>query len=233
MCTLTFIPKEKQIIVTVNRDEAPSRSASEPIVKQYEKHRLWLAPEPISGSSNLIFDIESKRLAVLLNGAFVPHERNPPYRKSRGEVILDSFLFKDLNEMAVTYNFVGIEPFTLVTIQNGVIFELRWDEKLAVSKSVDSQHPVIWSSTMMYRDNWQLERKRWFEDFLIVKTDVSADDMLDFHTNAGASDPHNALNMNRFNFVKTVSTTQIVINEMSSSVLLIDRITGATYQQNY
>lgn len=233
MCTLTFIPQKAGFLITVNRDEAPQRAAGEPIVKNYRNHKLWLAPEPISGSSNLILNTETGRVVVLLNGAFVHHHHQPPYRKSRGAVVLEAFEEVSLQSMFETYDFEDIEPFTLVMFDENSLSELRWDGTKAHFAKKEIQIPQIWSSAMMYRGKWQQERERWFQEFLIENPQPSAQDLLWFHHHAGSYDSENGLVMNRMNMVRTVSVSQILIEPNRSKVFLHDLIKEKEFRSEF
>ncbi|MEM9051763.1 MAG: hypothetical protein AAGC47_06895, partial [Bacteroidota bacterium] len=83
MCTVSYFPLERGSIVTANRDEAPFRNADGlvPYFNQSEDEFL-IAKEPVHGGTNLA--IGKEITSVLLNGAFVAHERKLNYRKSRG-----------------------------------------------------------------------------------------------------------------------------------------------------
>jgi len=233
MCTLTIIPSSSNFVVTINRDESPERAAAPPGIKKLGQHRLWLAPEPVSGSSNLVYDVDNATLAVLLNGAFDAHVHKPPYRKSRGQVVLDSFDFDNLEQMSESYEFTGIEPFTLVQINRPSVTELRWDGKQVSFAEIRSNVPQMWSSAMLYRGIWQTERKGWFDKFLNEKPNPTAADMLWFHQNAGAYEPLNALVMNRMDVVKTVSITQVVLAKPVTTIVLKDLLNNKVYQERF
>jgi hypothetical protein len=233
MCTLTFIPQKDGFLFTVNRDESPQRAASDPIIKQYNGHKLWLAPEPISGSSNLVVNIETGRVVVLLNGGFVHHNHKPPYRKSRGVVVLEAFEAISLKNMFETYQFEGIEPFTLVMFDRDNLGELRWDGNKVHFAEKDIFTPQIWSSAMMYRGKWQQERERWFHEFLIENPQPTNENLLWFHHSGGAHDPENGLVMNRMNMVRTVSVSQITIESNHCKVFLHDLMQEKEFSSEY
>ena len=233
MCTLTFIPQKEGFLFTVNRDESPQRAAGKPIVKQFEKHKLWLAPEPISGSSNLVVNTETGRIVVLLNGAFIHHKHQPPYRKSRGVVVLEAFEALSLKNMFETYDFEGIEPFTLVMFDSNDLGELRWDGTKVHFTEKDIITPQIWSSAMMYRGKWQQERDRWFHEFLVENPRPTDQELLWFHHHAGAHDSENGLVMNRLNMVRTVSVSQIAIESNRCKVFLHDLMQEKEYRAEF
>jgi len=233
MCTLTFIPQKAGFLMTVNRDEAPQRAAGEPIIKLFNGHKLWLAPEPVSGSSNLVLNSETGRVVVLLNGAFVHHDHQPPYCKSRGAVVLEAFDELSLKSMFETYDFEGIEPFTLVMFDHNLLGELRWDGLKTHYAEMDIHIPHIWSSAMLYRGKWQLERERWFHEFLIQKPNPTKEELLWFHHHAGDFDPENGLVMNRMNRVKTVSVSQLSIEQNTCKVFLHDLIKEKEFRSEF
>lgn len=210
MCTLTYVPRPSESIITVNRDEAPSRAASAPIIRQKDGRRFWLAPEPISGSSNTILDIINQRLAVLLNGAFVAHEHNPPYRKSRGDVIQESFEYANLYSMKLSYQFDGIEPFTLLNFQNNRWEEMRWDGREVYMAEPDISANHIWSSAKLYAPEAAAKREKLFFDFVDNSRAIYPQQLFDIHRR-NQNDPRGlGFRMNFEDRVKTVSVTQLV-----------------------
>ncbi|MFM7153572.1 MAG: NRDE family protein, partial [Bacteroidota bacterium] len=67
---------------------------------------------------------ESGKTVCLLNGAFVRHHHNPPYKRSRGLMVLDFFNYDDPDRFFSEYNLEGMEPFTLIFARPGVLTEL-------------------------------------------------------------------------------------------------------------
>jgi Transport and Golgi organisation 2 len=206
MCTVTFLPLkgENDFVLTSNRDESPKRAAIELISHQ----GLMFPREPLAGGT-WICAHESKRLVCLLNGAFVKHQHRPPYRKSRGLVVLDFFKYENAEKFSLLYNFSGVEPFTMVIWENNNLYELRWDEEMVHFQSLDVQQAHIWSSCPLYSPDIQAQRAAWFAEFLATQPHTAAD-VLDFHKNAGAGDTENALVMKRADGRQTISQTQII-----------------------
>lgn len=210
MCTLSYVPLSYQTIITVNRDESPGRAASEPEIREEFGRRFWLAPEPVSGGSNLVLDIINNRLMVLLNGAFEAHESRPPYRMSRGVVIFEAFRFDSLNDMKNEFDLTNIEPFTLLSFQNGKWEELRWDgEKAYFSKPASSVFQ-LWSSAKLYAPKDIREREEAFSHFVERSRAIYPQHLFDIHQR-DRHDPRGlGFRMNYEDIVKTVSITQLV-----------------------
>lgn len=210
MCTLTYVPLSYQTVITVNRDEAPSRAASDPVIYEDNGRRYWLAPEPVSGGSNLVLDIINQRLLVLLNGAFEAHESKPPYRLSRGVVIMEAFDFDSLKIMTDNYDFSGIEPFTLLSFQNSKWEEIRWDGEEVYHSVPSAANIGIWSSAKLYESEEAKVREESFMNFVERSRAIYAQHLFDIHQR-DRHDPRGVgFRMNHEDIVKTVSITQLI-----------------------
>lgn len=208
MCTLTYVPIENfGKVITTNRDESPVRNSSN--LSSYFTNggsEFLIAKEPLKGGTNFAVDKKNKT-AVLLNGAFEPHEFGQIYKKSRGLVMLESLESQDLFDFARSYNFGGIEPFTLVHIDDE-IKEIRWDGNKLWREGFDPNIPKIWSSAQLYSAETIFKRRTWFESILFDK--ISEEELLNFHFTGGDGDLENDLVMNRNNLVQTVSISQVL-----------------------
>lgn len=212
MCTLSYVPRGHEAVITVNRDEAPSRSASAPIIREVQGRQLWLAPEPVSGSSNLVLDIINQRLVILLNGVFEPHEHRPPYRKSRGVVVQEAFEYANLYSMKLSYQFDGIEPFTLLNYQNQRWEEMRWDGKEIHMAEPDISANHIWSSAKLFAPEAVEKREQLFFDFVENSRAIYPQQLFEIHRR-DQDDPRGiGFRMNFEDRVKTVSVTQLVFS---------------------
>ncbi|MCC5916744.1 MAG: NRDE family protein [Cryomorphaceae bacterium] len=210
MCTLTYFPRSgNEFTITSNRDESPKRPALTP--RKLYHHPEWITyPTDIIGSGSWIAHNDSGAVSVLLNGAFSKHKRRPPYGHSRGLLVLKSFGFNSLREMADKYFLKNIEPFTLVRFVPGTdIEEIRWDGENSHYKIFARNKNHIWSSAMLYTQQMQVERESWFEQFLNQNPSPSPDDLWDFHHRGGAHAPkHYRILMEREE-VKTLAVMQI------------------------
>ena len=128
MCTVTFIPNRSGFTLTHNRDEAPSRSSVSIAQDDHKQDDLIVFPRDSKAGGTWFATSESGKTVCLLNGAFLKHHHNPPYKRSRGLMVLDFFDYHDPNRFFHEYELDGMEPFTLIFARPGVLTELRWDE---------------------------------------------------------------------------------------------------------
>ncbi len=214
MCTLSFVPTGgNDFVLTCNRDESLARATALPPQKQIVQHLEVLFPIDPKGKGTWIANSANGFSLCLLNGGFVKHKNNPPYRKSRGLVLLDFFQFNNVNQFVVNYNFNRIEPFTMVIVEyksSLKLYELVWDGKQAHLSVKDQKLPQIWSSTALYPTHKKKERELWFETWKIENSEnLNAETIKNFHITGGGDDSENKLVMRRSE-VSTVSITQII-----------------------
>ncbi|MCT4604185.1 MAG: NRDE family protein [Marinifilum sp.] len=211
MCTLTYIPlQEGNFVFTTNRDEDPNRKALPPGHHQLnESCNLY----PLDQTSNGTWMLCNKNYSVcLLNGAFVKHKHKPPYKKSRGLVVLEYNNYKDTKDFVLNFKFFGIEPFTMIVLryQKEIqLEEIRWDGNSIHYKNLDTMFPKIWSSSTLYDIEAKAKRVNWFKEWQ-ENAEFSSVNVIEFHKNTGKGDSFNGLIMNRKEMVKTTSITQIV-----------------------
>lgn len=212
MCTVTYVPQEKKgFILTSNRDEAPHRSPQHITqVQLYEQQLLF--PRDAGAGGTWIATSNKNRVVCLLNGAFHHHQHQPPYRKSRGLVLLEAFEYQTLAAFAENYNLCEIEPFTLILCEQNSLLELRWDGDQKHLRPLNPRGRYIWSSATLYSPAVKQQRQEWFEQWPSEKEQTHAERMMDFHKHAGNGDPYNDIVMNRDGVVQTVSITQIINN---------------------
>lgn len=215
MCTVTYIPQAGgQYILTTNRDEQASRSPQQLSVESREGATL-IFPRDVGAGGTWIVTADSDRTVCLLNGAFEGHEHRPPYRRSRGLMVLDLFDFPSAEEFVAEYQFEGMEPFTMVMVEWGNLYELRWDERTAHFSRMDAGAPRIWSSSTLYPPAIRGKREQWFRRWHPNNGWPELDGILDFHHNAGEGDPWNDVVMNRHGVVQTVSISSVVRSTQS------------------
>jgi uncharacterized protein with NRDE domain len=228
MCTLTYIPVHQQdFIFTTNRDEKPGRIALYPDHYTIGNYKM-LFPKDSEASGTWMLIHEKNYSLCLLNGAFEKHEHKPPYRKSRGLVVLEYAQYKNTVDFVKHYNFQGIEPFTLVIInydKERNLEEVRWDASSIHYRKLDAQKAAIWSSATLYSSEIADKRKEWFANWQ-QQNKVNADSVLDFHRNAGEGDPENDLMMKRENGIQTLSTTQIRKIDQQIEMHYVDYLKG-------
>ncbi len=232
MCVLTFFPKsEDSFILTSNRDEAVARPSAFPPKKYLINGEQVFYPKDPQGNGTWIATSETYTLC-LLNGGIEKHIPNPPYRQSRGKVILDFYNFYGTKDFFDNYNFEGIEPFTLVVIEsyNALIMnEIRWTGELKTIKQIDETKPNIWSSVTLYSHEIIQLREKWFEDFLKDNDEIDREKIIEFHQKGGNGDKSNSIKMNRENKLKTISITQFEIKKQQTLIRYEDLLLDKTY----
>lgn len=228
MCTVTYLPVGKNaFIFTANRDESKIRPTQVPVIENFGTYQLLFPKDSIAGGTWICLS-NLNRVACLMNGAFERHEWKPPYRISRGIVLLDLFKYASVEDFIKEYDLNGVEPFTMIAIENGLMTELRWDSEKKHVKSLPADKPQIWSSASLYPKVIREKREVWFNKWLEGRTSFEQKDILDFHHHGGEGDTENDVVMNRYDMVQTVSVTSIVKNAQGASMYYHDLVASRT-----
>lgn len=215
MCTVTYLPYRSGFILTHNRDEAPTRSPKE-ISREKIGDDILLYPRDTKAGGAWIVAAGSGKTACLLNGAFIKHTHEPPYRQSRGLLLLDFFKWPEPDDFFNRYVLDGIEPFTFLFFQPGTVCEFRWDGAQRYLKTLSATEPHFWCSPTLYPPEMQAKRENIFQNWLANNTRPDASSNIlprtiyRLHLTGSLGDPENDYVMNRGNRVQTVSVTQVV-----------------------
>lgn len=226
MCTVSYIPlPDGGYILTTNRDESPTRAAVQfPCFHQvYGKEIIY--PRDGNAGGSWVGATDFGITGVIMNGAHAPHVRKPPYRLSRGLVLLEALECIRPVEFVRNYDFSGIEPFTMLLIYDDKdrnILEFRWDGESGWHRNHHPGAPHIWASNMLYDENALELRKAWFSQWMDSRPKLTQDTIIDFHLNAGSEDPHTAMRMNRDNRVATIGVTSIQMGPNTSNMQYLD-----------
>src|SRR3954467_3372845 len=113
MCTVSYVCSDDKIIITSNRDEQVLRPALPPRNYTINNRNVIYPKDPKAGGTWYALD-EDLNVAVLLNGAAEKHKWNPPYRKSRGLIVIELIGSGAPLETWKTLDLDNIEPFTIV-----------------------------------------------------------------------------------------------------------------------
>jgi uncharacterized protein with NRDE domain len=222
MCTVTFIPVKDKIFITSNRDEKKSRKkAIPPAIYNYQGVKL-IFPKDAEAGGTWIAMKENGHAGVLLNGAFISHVAEPPYRKSRGLIFLDIFSTDRPSAEFLKTNLESIEPFTFVLLEENSLYEFRWDGNERYCKQLPSHRPHIWSSATLYDGLVVKKREQWFASFLNNNPTPTQLDILNFHRFTGDGDNNNDLLMNRNNGLSTVSISGMLLTSDRGSMKYLD-----------
>ena len=231
MCTVTFYKSASKTIVTSNRDEHISRPAALfPILHHYQNKAVYFPQDPLAQGTWFAVDT-SGRTFVLLNGADKKHHHQPPYKRSRGLILLDLLSADELIETWGQINLTSIEPFTLIVFTGDELHQLRWDEKEKSYLQLDTAIPHIWSSATLYEKAAIEKRKIWFNEFLESTTGtIDPDGLLNFHTSTEVKDKENGLIINRNQQLLTKNITQCVIEHDRFTLTHIDLLQNKQLQ---
>jgi len=210
MCTVSFVSVKDSIIITSNRDEHIQReTAAAPDFEMLGEKKI-IFPKDAKAGGTWFAAGNNGAVVVLLNGAFVKHTSSPPYRKSRGLILLDIIEADDPYSFFKEMNLLNIEPFTVILYQSVSLYELRWDGDNKHEKKLNAVGKYIWSSATLYTDEVIAERKNKFDQFIQANTDITAGSIFDFH-NSNQGDAENGFIINRDTGMKTFSITQAII----------------------
>ena len=232
MCTVSFVNSNDKIIITSNRDEQIVRPSIEPKSYAVNDKNIFFPKDSKAGGTWYAIDEEANVL-VLLNGASEKHEWNPPYRKSRGQIVVDLVSAKSAIEAWDEINLDAIESFTLVLFQNQKLYQLRWDGNRKETVELNVHHNYVWSSSTLYAKEIRDQREQWFHTFLEIKPEVSADEMFHFHRYTEIQNSNHGLVINRNDTLKTLSITQTVIEKNRVQLLHHDLIEEKDFSNSF
>ncbi|MBC7888890.1 MAG: NRDE family protein [Ferruginibacter sp.] len=231
MCTVTFIRVKDSFFLTSSRDEKVHRNNALPPKIYQLKEGCLLFPKDADAGGTWIVVKDHSSAAVLLNGAFTRHQLQSPYRRSRGLILIDILAEKDPADFFLQMNLEAIEPFTVILLQEFVLYECRWDgdKKYKIQLNTGQNH--IWSSATLYDKTAQSKREDWFIQWLGGNPQPSQADIFHFHQFAGEGDEQNDIRMNRDGQLFTVSITGIQLDKQTAVMKYLDLKNGITYSQ--
>ena len=233
MCTVTYLPLgNDNFILTSNRDETPLRNTIPPQEYIEKGVALTYPKDELAGGTWIGLSAE-KRLVCLLNGGFEIHQRKGFYKMSRGIMVKNILSATDSLAFINAFNFIDIEPFTLVLVvweTQLEAFELVWDGTKKHFNKLP-QEPRIWSSSTLYTQEMKEVRKEWFAEFLKENTEFTQEEIVKFHKIETLGTPETSLKMKR-SFVETVSITSIIKTASAIKMKYIDFVSRSKAVQN-
>lgn len=211
MCTVTYLPKSNnEFILTHNRDEHFSRGIAQfPSIKNISNQNI-LTPIDSNAGGTWIATSQNYTLC-LLNGGYKKHISQPPYRHSRGKIIIDFFEYNSISDFIHTYDINLLEPFTLILVDHHTndLHECIFDGRVLHHSIMQKNQAHIWSSSTLYQVDDILRRKNHFNLFL-QEAKLTQNEIIAFHTNSFKTLEHEDILINRNEILKTVSLTSIV-----------------------
>ena len=233
MCTVSFVFTNDTIIITSNRDEKVIRQRALPPRNYTLKGKNIIYPkDPKAGGTWYVVD-ENGTVLVLLNGADEKHEVKVPYRKSRGQIVLEMISSASPKVFWDEIDLENIEPFTLILFQEKKLFQLRWNGIEKSNQLLENQKNHIWSSSTLYSKKIREQRANWFYTFLETNSEIAQDAMLHFHRNTETQNKEHGLVINRNNELKTLSITQSVIEKNKVMIRYLDLIEDKEYSKTF
>jgi uncharacterized protein with NRDE domain len=213
MCTVSFVNSHNKRIITSNRDEIISRPiAFAPEIITLNGKQIIFPKDPQAGGSWFTAD-SAGNYAILLNGAAERHEHNPPYKRSRGLVLIDVIAHKAPLDAFATMDLEGMEPFTIVLYLGDTLQQLRWNGIDKNIKLLDAGSNYIWSSATLYTKEVIANREEWFSQFIADNPEPTEAALQAFHNYTHANDNTNGLVINRNGLFKTFSITQAYVEK--------------------
>jgi uncharacterized protein with NRDE domain len=233
MCTVSFVVAQGKVIITSNRDEKTIRPSAIP-PKNYNINgkNIIFPKDPKAGGTWFAVD-KNGTVLVLLNGASQKHEPQPPYKKSRGLIVLDLIATASPKDFWQELELENIEPFTLVLFQNQELFQLRWDGNDKETTLLDVAQNHIWSSATLYPEPIRKLRSDWFYTFLEENAMRCESKMLYFHQHTEKENQENGLVINRNDEMKTLSITQTVIEQNKVNIVHHDLIANQEFSKTF
>lgn len=165
---------------------------------------------------------------VLLNGGFMPHVSQPPYRMSRGLAFLSILSADSPPEAFYDLSLEGIEPFTIIIASANALYECRWDGWQKHSNTPDLTKTYIWSSVTLYSPAIIAKREQWFNEWKQQHTNFSLEQQMRFHETGGEGDSNNDIRMNRAGELFTVSITGMELTGVNGRMNYRDLIQGSS-----
>jgi len=154
----------------------------------------------------------------LLNGAFHPHPHQLPYNRSRGLVVLEAFQYESPFQFYQQINLEGVEPFTLVMVWFGSLYEFKWDGSRKHFISLPDR-PYLWASATLYSNEVVATKRKWLTEFLTTHPEVTQEQMVYFHEHGGIPDAMNGMKIKRPNGLETLSITSIQLQDNEAFII--------------
>lgn len=217
MCTVVFIPGDKEVYFGSLRDENPRRPrAIKPAITELNGLSFLSPRDPMAGGTWIGVN-SIGNIVILLNGGFENHQRKNYYRKSRGlmvtELLASEFPVLEWNLVDLE----DIEPFTLIVWSDNNLFQLVWDGQERHRIRLDETLPNIWSSSTLYNSDAKSKREELFQNWIAMNPLVSKLSMLNFFKTY--RDDENGFIMNRKELTKTLSFSFIEINKKNNAAM--------------
>lgn len=182
MCILSIVKSARAIIITSNRDEQRSRKNSlAPEIIDLGERKAIIARDAQAQGTWLLTD-NLGRTAILLNGAFENHIPAPPYRESRGIILMNLFREDNFKTAFLFYNLENIEPFQVIYLDTDQAFRCVWDGNQKHLFAIDLSTPQVFFSPTLYSKEQQEEKRNHFFKTIQELDSIDAAQLLEIHS---------------------------------------------------
>lgn len=216
MCILSIVKSSTSTFITSNRDEQRTRKNSlPPEIILLGNNRAVIARDAQANGTWFLTD-EKARTAVLLNGAFENHTPRPPYRVSRGIILMNLFQEENFKSAFLFYDLENIEPFQIIYLDTAHAFQFVWDGNQKHLNAIDLSTPKVFFSPTLYTKEQQEEKRNHFFKILSDKDIIDSAMLLDIHSNQNV----NSMDLNFFmsrEHQTTKSISQVELNSTQSN----------------
>lgn len=106
------------------------------------------------------------RSACLLNGGLKNHKREPPYRISRGQLVVQAFEADTFDDFLQVADPDGVEPFTLILFEPGRLQRWVWDGRHSHQFTPAPDKVHLWSSATLYTREEHAVKEGYFRKAL-------------------------------------------------------------------
>lgn len=173
MCILSIFSKTNgDFILTQNRDESIYRLTSSNVETREFYGQKVTSPIDLNSGGTWIYYTD-KYVVCVLNGGYENHSHRPPYRMSRGLVILELLKFASMDEFISEINLDGIDPFTMLMIdlKSNQKQILVWDRKQKFVENLNDEKLIVRSSSTLYNASEKLFHKEKFEELELINSE--------------------------------------------------------------
>lgn len=231
MCTLTFLPSIEKKIFTFSRDEEISRKNTIPQYHFVDDKRIFFPKDERKGGTWIATNTE---LFVCLLNAEHLENLNKKYTESRGNVVLNRFVFNSNKEFLENLKLENTAPFTLI-ISNSKeknLTQISWNGVEKTLLNIDANEPNIWSSSTLYPILAQNKRKTWFKNFLENK-DITSENIWKFHLADHTTEKEENILMKRNDGKATISISQIIFEKDNCEFRYLDVLNSQKKEQKW
>ncbi len=231
MCTVTFIPSSTGFYLTSSRDEKASRKTILPHTYNIDGIDLIFPKDELAGGTWIASDTNG-RTACLLNGAFVNHQKQKHYKKSRGLILLESFKNKNAIVFSDQTDLVNVEPFTLLMLDYSLgqltsFYELKWDGEKKYLIKLNHHMNQIWSSATLYKPEIVKARKELFYEWVNKHQDLADKLIHNFHKQKHGLNESDDILMKGKDDLMTLSISQVYLKNREAFFNYFDIVNNA------